>query len=218
MSNINTKSYWDKRFSSGDWENNSGKSQTAKFALSQMKHLDIPNDFTGTILDFGCALGDAFPIYKRKFPKAKLIGLDISEEAINKCRTSYGHLGNFFAGTLDDVPVVDIIISSNVFEHLSNNIKMAKDLLSKCNDLYIIVPYDEIDHDNPQHEHVNYRYNASSFAEVTQNITCKIYYSQGWGYEGKDLYYNVYFKNIVRFLLGRKLVRRPKQIMFKLSK
>lgn len=218
MNNVNTKSYWDNRFSSGDWENKSGRLQTRKFALSQIKHLDISKDFNGSILDFGCGLGDAFPVYKKNFPKARLIGLDISEGAIDKCKKLYGHLGKFICGTFDDVPVVDIIISSNVFEHLSDDIKIAKNLLSRCNQLYIIVPYNEMDHDNPQHEHVNYNYNEFYFRNVTKNITYKIYYSKGWGKEGIDLYYNIYFKNIARFFLGKNLVKRLKQIMFKLHK
>lgn len=218
INNINTKSYWDKRFSNGDWENKLGRSQTRKFALSQIKHLDISKDFAGVLLDFGCALGDAFPVYKKAFPKAKLISIDISEEAIRKCKSCYGHLGNFVAGSLDDVPEVDIIISSNVFEHISNDIEMAKNLLSKCSQLYIIVPYNEMDHNNPQHEHVNYRYNESHFADEFENITYTVYHSKGWGPEGHNLYYNVYLKNIARFFLGRKLVGRPKQIIFRICK
>jgi 2-polyprenyl-3-methyl-5-hydroxy-6-metoxy-1,4-benzoquinol methylase len=214
VNNINTRSYWDNRFVNGDWEAKSGRDQTREFAVSQIKYLDISRDFTGVILDFGCGLGDAFPIYKKAYPKAKLIGLDISEEAILKCNEYYGHLADFICGTHKDVPKVDIIIASNVFEHLSDDKEIAKDLLRKCNQLNIIVPYNEIDHNNPMHEHVNF-YTEFYFDDLSNPIIYKIFISKGWGQAGIYAYYNIYFKNIVRVLLGRKKLERPKQIIFK---
>ena len=79
--NINTKDYWDSRFQSGDWATRGGRSQTENFARAQIKHLGIKSDFVGSICDFGCATGDAFPIYKHFFPNAKLIGVDFSSSA-----------------------------------------------------------------------------------------------------------------------------------------
>lgn len=217
INNINTKNYWDNRFKTGDWEAKFGRNQTRKFADSQIRYLEISKDFTGTILDFGCGLGDAFPVYKKAFPKAKLIGLDISEEAVKKCNERYGHLANFICGTHYDVPMVDIIISSNVFEHLSDDKEIAKDLLLKCNQLYIIVPYKEINQYNHKHEHVNF-YDEFYFNNLTNLINYKIFISKGWGEAGIDLYYNIYLKNIARLLLRRKIVKRWKQIMFRFCK
>ncbi len=88
-------------------------------------------------------MGDAIPIYKKNFPKAKLIGLDISGEAIKKCRDKFGDIAQFICGDYTSVPEVDIIISSNVFEHLSNDKIIAEYLLNKCKILNIIVPYKE---------------------------------------------------------------------------
>lgn len=213
MSNINTKSYWNSRFITGDWEVKGGRNQTRNFALSQIKHLEIEKDYTGTILDFGCGLGDAFPIYKKTFPDAKLFGLDISEEAVKKCIEHYGHLASFICGTYANVPNVDIIIASNIFEHLLDDKKIAQELLLKCLQLYIIVPYNEPRHNNSQHEHIN-SYNEYSFNNITDKMNYKIFISKGWGPDGIALYYDLYFKNIGRLLLGRKKIERPKQIMF----
>ena len=52
--NINTRDYWEHRFSSNDWEDNKGRWQTESFAREQIKHLKITSDFHGEILDFGC--------------------------------------------------------------------------------------------------------------------------------------------------------------------
>ena len=93
MNNINTKAYWDNRFKA-DWEKKSGRSQTADFAKDQIPYFDISSDFDGSILDFGCGLGDAIPIYKKSYPNAKLYGVDISSVGIEKCKKiwKYGRL------------------------------------------------------------------------------------------------------------------------------
>ena len=70
MENINTKTYWDKRFSTGDWEDKEGRRQTKGFTQSQMRHIDIDKNFNATLLDFGCGLGDAIPVYRKYYPKA----------------------------------------------------------------------------------------------------------------------------------------------------
>ena len=73
MVNINTKQYWDNRFTH-NWEKWNGRLQTRYFAEDQAPYLELPPNFDGIILDFGCGLGDAMPIYRKNFPKAKLIG------------------------------------------------------------------------------------------------------------------------------------------------
>jgi trans-aconitate methyltransferase len=112
--NINTKEYWNNRFSSNDWEENRGRWQTQSLAKGQLEYIDIANDFNGTILDFGCGLGDAIPIFKEKYSNAKFIGMDISESAIEKCRGTYGDIADFHQGDWSNVPQVDVIIASNV--------------------------------------------------------------------------------------------------------
>jgi SAM-dependent methyltransferase len=208
--NINTKSYWNNRFVSGDWEQKKGRLQTRAFANSQVSKLNIPSDFSGTILDFGCGLGDAMPIYHKAYPKAKLIGLDISEEAIKKCCDKYGHIAEFICGDYKDVPKVDIIISSNVFEHLSNDKLIAKHLLDKCQQLNIIVPYQE--YLVPDNEHVN-SYTSDYYKDIGL-YQFKVFKSKGWGYQGLNLVYQVYLKNIIRPFFNKPLAVRQKQILF----
>ncbi len=210
MTNINTKSYWNNRFVSGDWEQKKGRNQTKQFAQTQISKLNIPENFSGTILDFGCGLGDAFPIYRKAYPNAKLIGLDISIDAIKKCKDSYGKIADFIYGDYKDVPKVDIIISSNVFEHLSNDIMIAKHLHDKCHQLNIIVPYEEIL--SPGSEHIN-SYTSDYFTDIG-TYQYKNFVSKGWGYYGLRLIYQVYFKNILRPIFNKPLAKKHKQILF----
>lgn len=93
--NINTKNYWENRFATGDWEDKLGRNQTRQFAETQKQYLKIAPGFSGTLLDFGCGLGDAMPIYRTAYPHASLIGMDISEAACRKCKEKYGSFAHF---------------------------------------------------------------------------------------------------------------------------
>jgi trans-aconitate methyltransferase len=150
--NINTKEYWENRFKSGNWNDN-GRFQTKKYAEANVKYLNIDNGFNGTILDFGCALGDAIPIYLEAFKSAKIIGYDISESAIKNCQERFGDRANFISGEMSNICNCNLIIASHVMEHLTDDKKIIKQLLNKCEDLYVFVPYKE----TPlYHEHVNF--------------------------------------------------------------
>jgi SAM-dependent methyltransferase len=210
MENINTRNYWEQRFSSGDWELKQGRWQTENFAKGQIPYLRIRSDFAGTLLDFGCGLGDALPVYKENFPNATLVGMDISQSAIDLCQERYGTIGTFLQGDHTNVPPVDVIIASNVLEHLTNDHEIARQLFSKCKSLYIIVPYKEC----PLClEHVN-SYDESSFTDIG-NSSYNIFSCIGWTPMGfRNLWYQVYFKNISRLLFKKPIRRRNMQIMF----
>ena len=152
MKNINTKTYWEDRFKNGDW-NRSGRKQTMEYALANIKHIVLDNNFEGSILDFGCALGDSIPIYKKQFPLAKIKGIDISESAIQKCKKRFGDKAFFLCGDYKQIKKEEIIIASHIMEHLTNDKDVVKNLLDKCNELYVFVPFKEI----PLYfEHVNF--------------------------------------------------------------
>lgn len=207
--NINTKAYWEKRFSSLDWEKKGGRDQTQSFAKHLVGHLGISADFEGTICDFGCGLGDAFPIYHTAFPKAKLIGVDFSKSAIEKCRQRYGQVADFIPGDHTAVPKVDIIISSAVFEHLTGDVAIARNLLKKCRQLFLAVPYKEKPLD---YEHVN-RYDEHYFKDIGR-YRWIVYDCPGWSEYGFRLAWQVYFKNLIRPFLGRRIKSRNMFILF----
>lgn len=211
--NINTKVYWEKRFRTGDWEAKLGREQTTLYAQTHVHYLKIRSDFSGKILDFGCGLGDAIPVYRNAFKYASLIGWDISKAAIMKSRERYGNIAEFSYGDYTDIPQVDIIIASHVFEHLSKDVKIAEHLLTKCRDLYVITPYRETL--TPGTEHIN-SYDEDYFRALGQyNYT--LLFSTFWGPHGWHLWLNQYPKNVIRLFLGKQIVRRKKQIMFHFS-
>lgn len=210
QNNINTRKYWEGRFSSGDWATKNGRLQTQNFAKGIIPHLQIPRGFNGTILDFGCGLGDAIPIYRAAFPQAKLIGVDISQSAVDQCEEEYGNIASFYRGEYQDIPEVDIIISSNVFEHITGDREISRHLLNICSSLYIVVPYKE---DPMIDEHVNF-YDEKYYSGVG-NYDYTIFNCKGWTPFGpRGLWYEIYLKNIYRQILGKPRHNRNKQIVF----
>jgi cyclopropane fatty-acyl-phospholipid synthase-like methyltransferase len=162
MNNLNTKEYWETRYKKGTW-NKSGQRQTKEYALENIKHILKPKDFSGTLLDFGCANGDAIPLYKDAFPNTIISGIDISESAISICQRRFGSLATFSVGDYNSIKNHDLIIASHILEHLTNDRDIVKNILSKCEELYIFVPFKE----NPLYiEHVNY-YTQDYFNEFS---------------------------------------------------
>ena len=210
--NVNTRDYWEKRFATGDWEAKGGTQQTICFAETLVRYLNILPSFSGSILDFGCGLGDAVAVYHEHFRCASLIGVDITRAAIEKCRQRYSGIAEFVQCDYTEVPEADVIVSCAVFEHLSNQMEVARHLLRKCGELYIVVPYKETL--SPGSEHVN-TYDETSFAELGE-CDSTVFSSKGWTEYGLRLWVNVHAKNLLRFFFGRKLHRRRRMIMYRL--
>lgn len=210
---INSKNYWDERFRSGDWKSVGGSEQTRSFAEKQVRFFRLPRSFGGIILDFGCGLGDAIPEYRARYPRATLIGMDLSDEAIKECRAKFGALAEFRVGDHREVPQVDVIVASNVIEHLTDDEEVVRILISRCSVLYVIVPYLELNR-IPEHVHT---YSRHSFKDLGP-VWTRIFAVQGWSQYGlRTRWTNIYLKNMLRPLFGRKIVRRRRQILFQFS-
>lgn len=208
---INSKEYWESRFGTGDWERKNGRDQTIRYAKANARHMKkVLGNYEGSLLDFGCGLGDSTPVYRKLFPKVKLFGLDISSEAVKKANAQYGNDCYFYAGTEVNVKDSDVIICSNVMEHIVNDKVMVKSLLSKCKFLFISVPYKEV---LLFDEHVNsYDENYYSDFEVIYAKPFSLGFS--WTLYDFKIFVNLTIGNLVRQLLGKKKAIDPKQIIF----
>jgi len=102
------------------------------------------------MLDVGCALGDAIPVWRKKYPDAKLYGCDVCETAIERCQHEYGHIAKFFRASFEEITgFYDVIYCSNVLEHFEGYIEIAEHLLSLCRILYVMVPFNELREGKP---------------------------------------------------------------------
>lgn len=206
---INSKEYWNDRFSSGDWTAKGGENQTFQFSQSQARFLvQLPN--CRTLLDFGCGTGEAFQTYRSVFPDAKLFGVDHAPAAIDIARAKFSTIADFSTSVNEHRPQFDYVICSNVLEHVEDPDAMARDLLRYASQAVIIVtPYKEKPFDS---EHVN-RFSDSSFADLNPSQV-HVFKSPGWTEYGRSLVYHVYFLNILRFLTGKPTRRRRMQVMY----
>lgn len=210
--NVNSRDYWNDRFGSGDWAAKGGSSQTQAFAKRQVTLFNVPNYWSGKLCDFGCGTGDAFPIYHQAYPNAKFIGVDFSKEAIRLCNEKYSSIADFVEGDCTAVPSCNLIIASNVLEHLHDDKQVVGRLLERCDRLFIVVPFR--DH-NVGGEHLR-AYDEYSFDEFSP-LRKKVFLVDGWSFFGGRFFYQIYIKNAARLLLGRPLVRQRKQILFELK-
>jgi hypothetical protein len=145
-----TSEYLDKTFSQGgQWEKNNGRNQTRRFAECFTQNTNIPfKEFS--LLDVGCALGDAAPVFRKAYPEARLYGCDVSQVAIERCKKDHGNSAEFFKAGFEDISGLwDVIYCSNVLEHFEEYKKIASWLLNKCNILYIMAPFFELKKGKP---------------------------------------------------------------------
>ncbi len=162
------------------------------------------------MLDFGCGEGDAFPIYRRRYPRAKLLGVDFSSAAVDRCHGKYGHLAEFLCGDHLTVPPVDVIVASNVLEHVDDDLAVARTLLAKCSLLFVVVPYRE---QRLIEEHLR-SYDLRSFEEL-RPTRVEVFASKGWSQFGlRPLWWEIRTKNILRPWFGRTQVVRRLQALY----
>jgi SAM-dependent methyltransferase len=209
-SNVNSLAFWNDRFASGLWESVGGRSQTTHFAFAQTARIPLEKAFSGRILDFGCGLADAIPVYRERWPKAELFGADFSDAAIAAARRRYGHDATFVVADHRSCPEADVIIASNVLEHLDDDIEVVGSLLAKCHDLFVTVPYDE------QHridEHVR-SYDRQSFSRFDVR-SVQVFPCRGWSQYGwRARWWQIHAKNIMRPFFKKTTLKRRRQVLF----
>lgn len=79
-----------------------------------------------SVMDVGCALGDGLIVASERWPEAHLVGTDVSEVALRKCRERIPG-GEFFNWNMNRpqwpimgrIPPVDLVMCFHTLEHLS---------------------------------------------------------------------------------------------------
>ena len=100
------------------------------------------------VLDVGCGQGLQLSIVAKKNPKARLVGLDISEKRLARARSRVPGMEGVCADIEADLPLApesfDRVICSEVMEHLAEPgallVRLRK-LVKPCGVLVISVPY-----------------------------------------------------------------------------
>ncbi len=149
---INTRSYWNARFSSKDWENNQGKQRTLFFG--QLAIDNIPSwlkvyieSKNLSICDFGCALGQATKLLTTTFPNNDVTGQDISELGIKEAKRIFPELKFTSEDLLQTTEEkYDVLFSSNTLEHFYDPHDIVSKLANSTrNFLIFLLPfYDDL--------------------------------------------------------------------------
>lgn len=127
----------------GEWEKNKGRKQTKLFAYYFNQVITF-QDQKFSLLDVGCALGQAAAFFSQRYPNASISATDISDVAISRCKKQYGELAHFFTADIESISdFYDVIYCSNVLEHFHDFEEKTRKLTSCCQRLCIMVPYNE---------------------------------------------------------------------------
>lgn len=82
----------DEHFSpGGSYEQNRGRQQTRLFAQAFCEHVRFDQSKEFSLLDVGCALGEAISVFSDLYPNANLSGTDRSKAAIEIAYKEKGH-------------------------------------------------------------------------------------------------------------------------------
>lgn len=77
-------------------------------------------------------------------------GLDIPNKIIGDYVPGFEYVGKI-EDTIQQIPKVDLFISSETLEHVDDPLKMLKDIRNKTNYLLLSTPEDNFDDSNPEH-------------------------------------------------------------------
>jgi glycosyltransferase involved in cell wall biosynthesis/SAM-dependent methyltransferase len=122
---VNSAAYWDKRFT-GDWSERGGPGQTKFFASILCDALPawISSAMAGekfSLLDIGCAFGEANEVFKPRFPGMIYTGVDISRVSIERAKHQYPQTKfRVVAPDWSGMPKADFVLASNTLEHLTD--------------------------------------------------------------------------------------------------
>jgi SAM-dependent methyltransferase len=225
MQPVGNTAWWNDYFAEGGgWERNGGRSQTRLFAAAfcQSVRLEYPRTFT--LLDVGCALGEALRVFHKQYPNAELHGSDISQVAISRGRAELGTLAQLSVRSIEQlVQNFDVIYVSNVLEHFTDYKKKARSLAEHCQRLCIMVPFTEHHNGKPlmpdptQHHQHTFERNSFDYlvregvAKVVRSHVVSVPGAWGWTFQQKVKHQ---WKNPMRWLLGRPCAHEPLQVVF----
>lgn len=225
MTDLRDPQWWEVYFApGGGWEHNGGRRQTRIFAEQFTKRFAMRRDSSFSLLDVGCALGDALRHFAETYPNAALHGIDFSRTAVERCRAQLGGKAAVAVGDIEGVlGRYDVIYCSNTLEHFADYEAKARRLISHCARLCVLVPYQEMRDGRPlvpdpeQHHQVTFHRRSFDFLITeggARRITTAVFSCPGaWGWPLRKRIIEA-TKNPIRVLLGRPPVFGPKQIFY----
>lgn len=146
---INSKEYWEARFSTDDWDKYGGDKQSEFF--SQVAVDTFPdwlkeelNRNEWNILDVGCAEGDGSALLARNFPSCRVTGMDFSESAVENAKARFPHCDFIVGDATETIEFSDVIFSSNTLEHLKQPRSVLKNFCTAAEKYAVVLlPFED---------------------------------------------------------------------------
>lgn len=174
-----------------------------------------------TILDAGCGIGSALPIFRTAYPEAELFGCDLDPDHILECEWRWG---TFAKLACEDVQKIEgywsVIYLSNVLEHLDEPWAVARRLSGMCDVLYVMVPYRETCEGLPitaatggEHKHFFTEQSFDRLCDDSLQVTSKVVRTPGaWGItRRRELAYRA------KAVLQRRPFDKQRQIIYRIA-
>lgn len=225
---LKDQAWWERYFAEGgDWERNGGRQQTRIFAEHFVVRAALGRDRPFTLLDAGCALGDALAVFGKAWPQAQLSGIDFSAVAIARARQSLPSSVQLHCGDLDTISGYhDAIFCSNTLEHFADFETRAARMLAHCRQLFVMVPFRELKHGRPLEpdpaEHHQHTFDRDSFdglisSGLAARIEAQVFACPGaWGWS-RPQHLVQFAKNLARVAVGRPWLRPPLQVLYTIT-
>jgi SAM-dependent methyltransferase len=141
---INSREYWEGRFSSNNWSAYNGGKQSEFFVQMAVKFFpgwltDEINTNGLDICDAGCAEGEGAALLKKFFPRSNVTGVDFSQSAVDKASKNFPDV----SFSCEDIKSLrsdyDVVFTSNVLEHFVNPFEILEKLASHAKKYLIAV-------------------------------------------------------------------------------
>lgn len=97
----------------------------------------IPLEHPSSVLDIGCGPGNSTSVVRERFPKARVLGVDSSENMLQKARESYPELSFQLCDIttdLDRLGTYDVIFSNACLQWVPDHGRLIPSLLGRLNE------------------------------------------------------------------------------------
>lgn len=154
---------------------------TRRWVLKLLRMVDKPK----SIADIGCGDGLLLMHIRRQYPAASLFGSDFSGASLAICRKrlpdSLFLMHDVLAGGNPFGQIMDVGISSEVIEHVADDLAALKNMAQVCRNLIITVPGGELNDTAKQMGHLRH-YDSESLCNLVIRSGLQVVYCRSWGY------------------------------------
>ncbi|MCC7461858.1 MAG: class I SAM-dependent methyltransferase [Gammaproteobacteria bacterium] len=223
---VSELAWWEDYFApGGGWERHGGREQTRRFAQQFVRRSGLERDGRFSLLDVGCALGEALRVFAEAFPQAQLWGVDFSPTAVARSRAALGTRAHVEVASIESVRgPFDVVYCSNTLEHFVDYADKARMLLRQCaRQLFVMVPYLELRDGKPlqpdPREHHQHSFERDTFdflvsEGLAADVQVQVFACPGaWGWSLSD-HVVQRARNVGRAFAGRPTLAPPRQILY----